>query len=88
MITASEARKLSGKTIQEYALDFEDCIKEAASRKERTVLKYHGELENEAYSKTKIWTDFVKYMKDELGFQVDFHYEERQFVDMRIRISW
>lgn len=88
MITASEARKLSGKTIPEYALDFEDDIKKAASRKERMILKYHGELENEAYSRTKVWTKFVEYMKDELGFQVELHYEERQFVDMRIKISW
>lgn len=87
MITAEEARKLSGKTVEELAFDFNDIIKKAAMEQKRTVLHYHGELENEAYSHTKKWNDFVSYMNN-LGYQVEFHYEERQFVDMRIRISW
>lgn len=87
MITADEARKLSGKTIEKFALDCEPHIKAAADKKERQCLFYHGELENDAYSRTPRWDAFVAYMLT-LGFTVEFHYEERQFVDMRIRIKW
>jgi hypothetical protein len=87
MITAEEARKLSGKTSAEYALDFNDAIRDAAKTGARTVLKYHGELENEAYHTTVRWKAFVEYMRG-LGYSVELHYEERQFVDMRVKISW
>jgi hypothetical protein len=87
MITAQQARELSGPTSEEYALFFEEAIKEAAAKGERKICKYHGTLENAAYSHTKKWTDFVEYMKT-LGYSVSLFYEERQFVDMRINISW
>lgn len=87
MITAQEARKLAGKTNEEFALDFEEDIKKRASEGGRELLKYHGELENEAYSHTEKWKGFVAYMLT-LGYAVELHYEERQFVDMRVRIKW
>ena len=87
MITAQEARKLAGKTNEEFALDFEQDIKSAAKERKRELLKYHGELENEAYSRTERWSSFVAYMAT-LGYAVELHYEERQFVDMRIIIKW
>ena len=87
MITAQEARKLAGKTSAEYALDFEEAIKEAAKKGQRELTKYHGELENEAYSRTEKWNSFIAYMAT-LGFTVELHYEERQFVDMQIIIKW
>lgn len=87
MITAKEAKELSGKTSEEFALDFEEAIKEAAMKGERKICHYHGTLEHEAYSSTKKWKDFVEYMAT-LGYKVSLHYEERQFVDMRINVSW
>jgi len=87
MITAKEARELSGPTIQEEALSLDPHIRKAAENKERKVLVYHGKLENEAYSNTQRWKDFVKYMQG-LGFKVSLHYNESQFVDMRLRIEW
>lgn len=87
MITAKEARELSGPTIEELAEFFDKPIREAASKKERKITIYHGQLENEAYSRTKRWAEFVEYMHN-LGFKAELFYEERQFVDMRITISW
>ena len=87
MITAQEARELAGKTNEEFALDFEEDIKKRAGEGGRELLKYHGQLENEAYSNTKKWDGFVAYM-GALGYTVELHYEERQFVDMRIKIKW
>ncbi len=87
MITAQQARELSGLTSEELALTFENDIKEAAKQGNRYLLKYHGTLETEAYSYTKRWNDFVEHMKS-LGYKVSLHYQESQFVDMRIKIEW
>ena len=87
MITAQQARQLSGPTSEEYALFFEEAIKEAAAKGERKICKYHGTLENEAYGRTKRWNDFVEYMKT-LGYDVSLYYYEGQFVDMRINVEW
>ena len=87
MITAQQARELSGPTPEEYALFFEEKIKEAASKGLRSICQYHGKLENEAYSRTQVWQDFFEYMVS-LGYEASLHYEERQFVDMRINITW
>jgi hypothetical protein len=62
-------------------------IKLAAKEGKRELLKFHGELENEAYSRTERWSGFVSYMLT-LGYTVELHYEERQFVDMRVKIKW
>jgi hypothetical protein len=87
MITAQEARELSGPSIEEMAEFFDEFIRQAAKAKERTVTVYHGILENEAYGQTKRWKEFVAYMAN-LGFVAEFYYYEGQFVDMRITIKW
>lgn len=87
MITAKEARELSGPTIEEIAEFFDRPIREAASKKERKITIYHGQLENEAYGRTKRWAEFVEYMHN-LGFKAELYYYEGQFVHMRITISW
>ena len=87
MITAKEARNISGKTSEEFALDFEDAIKSAASKGDRSLTKYHGELENEAYRTTAKWKSFVDYMTT-LGYTVGFLYEEKHFFNMAIIIRW
>lgn len=87
MITATEARALAGKTIEELAQDFDAPIRKAATEGKRTICHYHGELENEAYSRSARWNDFVDHMLG-LGFTVSLHYQESQFVDMRINVTW
>ena len=87
MITAIEARRISGETVEECAEFFSKHILTAANAKQRQVTVYHGKLEDEAYSGTDYWNSFVKYMSS-LGYEVSLFYEERQFVDMRITIKW
>jgi alkylation response protein AidB-like acyl-CoA dehydrogenase len=87
MITAKEARELAGPTIEEMAEFFDKPIREAAAKKERSVTVYHGILEDEAYSNTTQWNEFVAYMA-KLGFVAELYYSEYQFVDMRITIKW
>lgn len=88
MITAQEAREISGPSIEELCEFFEPAIRSAADSGERKVFVYHGTLENDAYSCTKRWQDFVAMMRDQYGYTVSLHYEVRQFVDMRIKIEW
>lgn len=87
MITVKEAKELSGPTIEEMTEFFDKPIREAAAKKERSVTVYHGQLENEAYGRTKRWQHFVDYMA-KLGFVAELYYYEGQFVDMRITIKW
>jgi hypothetical protein len=87
MITAKEAIELAGPTIEEMAEFFDKPIRDAAAKKERSVTVYHGSLENEAYSRTNRWKEFVAYMA-KLGFVAELYYYEGQFVDMRITIKW
>lgn len=87
MITAKEAIAISGPTIEEMAEFFDKQIREAAAKKERSITVYHGQLENEAYSRSKRWKEFVDYMA-KLGFVAELYYYEGQFVDMRITIKW
>jgi len=87
MITAKEAKELSGPSIEEMAEFFDKFIRQAAEAKERRVTVYHGILENEAYGQTKRWKEFVAYMA-KLGFVAELYYDEGQFVDMRITIKW
>jgi hypothetical protein len=87
MITAQEARQLAGPTPEEYCEFFASHIEKAAKEKKRTVTVYHGQLENEAYGRTQVWKDFVAAMA-KLGFTASLYYEERQFVDIRITITW
>lgn len=87
MITAQEARALAGPTIEELCEFFDSHIRAAAKKKERSVTVYHGQLENEAYGRTKRWKEFQAAMV-KLGFEAELYYEERQFVAMRITIKW
>ena len=87
MITAKEAIELAGPTIEEMAEFFDKPIREAAANKERSITVSHGILENEAYSRTNRWKEFVAYMA-KLGFVAELYYYEGQFVDTRITIKW
>ena len=87
MITAKEAKELSGPTIEEMAEFFDKPIREAAAKKQRSVTIYHGQLENEAYSRSKRWKEFVDYMA-KLGFVAELYYYECQFVVVGITIKW
>lgn len=85
-ITAKDARGLAGPTVEERVDDVLGKIKtEAKSGKRKLAL--HGWWANEGYKSSKDYK-FAVSLLEERGFKVDFHYEERQFVDMYTVISW
>ncbi len=64
-----------------------DQIRIAVTAKERQI-KLHGDFwANEGYSDTKNYRQAIGLLKD-AGFQAEFFYEERQFVDMYTIIKW
>lgn len=91
MITAREARELAGPTFEEKVaeqLEFAyEQIKTAAENKKRqTVL--HGEFWTRGgYSGTDEYKAAVKQL-EELGYKVEFFYEELQFVNMYTIVEW
>ena len=87
MITAKEAKELSGPTIEEIAEFFDKPIRKAAAAKERSITVYHGQLEYEAFSNTKRWKEFVTYMT-KLGFVAELYSDEGQLLGMRTTIKW
>ncbi len=90
MITAAEARELAGPTAEEYLKEIEVFIREAATKKQRSVVirknPYAGWLydEKDASVEAKL---VIKQLRD-VGYSVSLHYVELQFVDMGLKISW
>lgn len=91
MLTAKEARKLAGvpdedaiKEAVEIALD--RIEHEARSNKRVAKIRHHFWV-NEGYSRTTQYAAACKQLTD-LGYKVEFFYEERQFVDMYTIVSW
>lgn len=100
MITAKEARELAGPTPEEVVkeqLEFAyERIKLAAENKRRSVNLtnefwsrggYSGTDEYKAAVKQDEYKAAVKQLKV-LGFEVEFFYEELQFVNMYTIVKW
>ena len=91
--TAEEARKLSGKTLDEKVDGLLAAIAEAAKqhkRQLRTGWEYGADEElwiRGGYGKTDEWKEARKMLVD-LGYTVEFYYNESQFVDMYTLIKW
>lgn len=99
MITAAEARQLSGRTLDEKLEALGESIKNkiadarkqgGAARGLRTGWEHPDDRElwiDGGYSQTKEWL-LAKQKLEELGYKVEFYYKESQFVDMYTHISW
>lgn len=93
MFTAQQARELAGRSVQEKVESLLEAVKEKAKQKHRflkTGWEYKADEDiwiNGGYSHTEEWREAKKIL-EELGYQVDFFYEERQFVDMYTVIKW
>lgn len=85
-ITASEAKKLAGPTVQEIVDDVYPLIRAAAEKKQRAI-HLHGWWANEGYSSTKDYIEACKILEKD-GYKLSFFYEERQFVDMYTVVEW
>ena len=86
-ITAEEARKLAGPTVQEQVDIVYQMIREAATNGKRSINLHDGLWVNGGYSSTDEYKQAVNMLKDD-GFVVDFFYEERQFVNMYTIVKW
>ena len=92
MITANEARLLSGETPEEKVEAIQPLIEEAAKKGRRAIIIRDsnvggGMWVNGGYNSTDEWKECVEILRG-LGYAVRFYYEERQFVDMGTEISW
>jgi hypothetical protein len=87
LLTAAEARKLSGATAQEEVEEALKSIEHEAKGGYRSV-SLHGQFwAHEAYSGTKKYKEAKKILED-LGYKVEFFYEQKQFVDMYTVVKW
>lgn len=91
MITAEEARRLAGPTLQERVEAISDGIKKAAEEKRRRYVP-PVTLDPDlwvtgGYKQTQDWLNAKKRLES-LGYKVSFFYEERQFVNMYTVIEW
>lgn len=94
MITASEAKRLAGLTVEEKVESLSNSIEKSAKEKKRCLrtgwdYKEDNDLwVNGGYSKTQEWWK-AKEILENLGYKVSFYYSEgSQFVDMYTLIEW
>lgn len=90
MITAEEARNLSGPSAEDYLAEIDPFIRKAASEKQRSVIirkkPYAGWLYDEK--------DMAPEARRALGllraagYTVSLYYAELQLVDMGLEIEW
>ena len=86
-ITAAEAKVLAGPTIEERVDSAFDQIRKAATEGKRELHLHDDFWARGGYSKTPEWTKALQLLTAE-GFQVDFFYEEKQFVNMYTLVKW
>jgi len=92
-LTAAEARKLAGPTLEEKVEALLHSIENAAKKHLRLLKTGYmhaedGDLwQQGGYSQTADWLKAQKMLTD-LGYKVTFFYEEIQLVEMYTLIEW
>ncbi|MHB1630650.1 MAG: hypothetical protein ACYCQL_00335 [Acidithiobacillus sp.] len=90
MMTATEARELAGPNADEYLKEIEVYIREAATRKERSVIIRKNPYASWLYDERDMSPEAriaVNKLR-EAGYTVLLYYVELQFVDMGLEIEW
>jgi hypothetical protein len=87
LLTAAEARKLSGLTPREHVELVLKNVEQLAKDGKRIYRVHDDFWVNGGYSKTTDYQEAVAIL-EELGYKVSFFYEERQFVNMYTVIEW
>lgn len=91
MITAKEARELAGPTFDEIVeeqLEFAyEQIRLAAENRKREVILHSEFWTRGGYNQAPEYQAAINKLK-ELGFEGEFFYEERQFVNMYTIVRW
>lgn len=85
--TAEDARKLAGPSVDDHVEEALKVIKEQAEKKQHTATLHSDFWTRGGYSRTEGWKLACKKLTD-LGFDVEFFYEERQFVNMYTLVKW
>lgn len=90
MITAEQARELSGPTCEEYLKMLEEYIRPAAEAKKRSVTIRSEPFAQWMYNESSLASEKKKTVDElrRLGFEVKLLYKESQFVDIGMIISW
>lgn len=90
MITAKEAKQISGPTMEDYLSEIEPKIKAAASSGGREVLIRSEPYARWLYSESSLSGESKKAVDKlrELGYELSLYYKESQFVDMGLIIKW
>lgn len=90
MIKAQEARELATDYVQLYCDELEKLIRKAAEDKNFEVVvrknPYSEWLKN-GHPEDKNARETIEILQKN-GFRVSYFYEERQFVDTGLKISW
>jgi hypothetical protein len=87
-ITAEEARKIAGLSVEEEVDIVFDLIREAATDKERSIKVMHNNLwATGGYAKSPHWVKACKILNEE-GFKTDYYFsEDYSYVGFTI-VSW
>jgi hypothetical protein len=85
-ITAAEARKLAGPTVQERVDEVYPLIREAAEKGKRWI-NLHDWWADEGYRGSVEYKQACMILEGD-GYTVKFFYEERQFVAMYTTVEW
>ena len=86
-ITAAEARRLAGPSVEDRVNEVFDLIRERATAGYHVLNLKDDFWTREAYSQTEAYKAAVKQLTS-AGFAVRFFYEEHQFVDMYTVVEW
>jgi hypothetical protein len=90
-LTAAQAREIAGPTAEErleMRLDEAlNAVRAAAGNKQRQIALHGDFWANGGYSQTADWKDACNALR-KLGYEVDFFYEELQFVNMYTTVKW
>lgn len=86
-LTAQEAKKLAGLTAEEQ-VDAALAKVEGAAKNSQRFINLHDKFwVDGGYDNSKEWVE-AKRQLVELGYTVEFFYEEKQFVNMYTIIKW
>lgn len=85
--TAADARVLAGPSVEDHVDDALILIKSAAEKKQHTTSLTSSFWVTDGYGRTEKYKKACKQL-EELGFKVDFFYQENQFVTMYTVVEW
>ena len=90
-LTAAQARELAGPTAEERLEKHLDealsAVRVAAEKKQREIALHGDFWAHGGYSQTADWKSACNSLRA-LGYEVDFFYEELQFVNMYTTVKW